>query len=146
MKGTGVFTHSFFIGMFDIGDIVSVRTEVIDGERYGRNSLGGLFPVNREYYEILTDMGNGLYVIGIGGLAIAAVQAGTLRLEDAESAWIPVLVCGKVHVKPGAKNYIGYPLPSYVYEQEYDVIRVMCDRVVLCNGTQVIAVKGEDVL
>lgn len=135
-----------FYTMFNIGDVVSIQTEFVDGFPHARNSIGGLFPVNRKYYEILSDVGNGLYVIGVGNLAIAVVSCHTLRLENIPQAWEPVLLDGIVSIKSGARNYMGYPLPSYVYEQKYAVINVIYDRVLLGNGMQTLAMKGEDLI
>ncbi|MBO5969812.1 MAG: hypothetical protein J6S14_15070 [Clostridia bacterium] len=146
MKGQERFAAPFLLHMFEIGDIVSVKAEDIGGALYGRNSVGGRFPVNRQYYEIVADLDNGLYVIGIGNLAIAAVRCGDLRLETVSSAWEPVDVSGKVRIRDGAKNYMGYPLPRYVYGKEYTVISVTYDRVLLANEHQTVAIKGEDVL
>lgn len=133
--------------MFVTGDIVSVQTaEILKEYPYGRNSIGGLFPINRHLYEVLADLGNEVYVIGIGNIAIAAVRCDTLRLETAKSAWEPVFISGTVGVRFGARNYMGYPLPSYVYEQKYEIANIMYDRVVLRNEEQTLAVKGEDVI
>ena len=132
--------------MFEIGDIVSVRTTLMDGFPHGRNAIGGVFPVNRSLYEVIADMGNGIYVIGVGNLAIAAVPAGELRLSSASSAWEETDVSGKARIRHGARNYMGYPLPSYVYEQQYRVSNVLFDRVLLENENQVVAVKAEDLI
>lgn len=133
--------------MYNIGDIVSVQIASIENEiPYGRNSIGGLFPINRRYYEIISDVGNGIYVIGIGNIAIAAVSCNVLHLEPVSRAYEPVEIDGVVSVREGARNYMGYPLPSYVYRRKYTVIHVVCDRVLIGDGTQILAVKGEDLI
>lgn len=132
--------------MFNIGDIVSVQTEMVGGYPHAQNSIGGLFPVNRRYYEIVAVIDADLYIIGIGNLAIAAVRGDALTSEDVGSAWMPVNICGKVHIRAGARNYMGYPLPGYVYAQEYTVTSIVCDRVLLSGGDYTVAVKGEDVV
>ena len=133
--------------MFDVGDIVAINTvEVVNGYPYARNSIGGLFPVNRDYYEVVADLGNGIYIIGVGNIAIAAVGCSLISLADVDAAWEEVVISGRVRIKEGARNYMGYPLPTYVFEQEYTVANIMYDRVVLSNATQTFAVKGEDIV
>lgn len=133
--------------MFDVGDIVAINTvEVVNGYPYARNSIGGLFPVNRDYYEVVADLGNGIYIIGVGNIAIAAVGCSLISLADVDAAWEEVVISGRVRIKEGARNYMGYPLPTYVFEQEYTVANIMYDRVVLSNATQTLAVKGEDIV
>lgn len=133
--------------MLQLGDIVSIQeTELVDGFPYARNSIGGLFPVNRQYYEILSDIGNGLYTIGVGNIAIAVVSCGILRLESVASAWEPIVVPDIVIVPSGSRNYMGYLLPPYVCKQKYTVINVICDRVLLRNKDQTLAMKGEDLV
>jgi len=132
--------------MFDIGDVVSVRTVQVDGFPYGRNAIGGQFPVNRDYYEIITDIGNGIYIIGVGNLAIAAVCAGELRLETVILDWPKVPVGGPAKIRKGSRNWMGYPLPSYIYEQDFVIDSVLFDRVLLRNETLSLAVRAEDLL
>lgn len=142
----GAFALLFYSIMFDIGDVVSVRTIPVDGFPHGRNAIGGLFPVNRDYYEIITDIGNGIYVIGVGNFAIAAVCAGELRLESASMNWPEIIVGTHVKIKNGARNWMGYPLPSYVYNQDFVIDSVLFDRVLLRNDALSLAVKAEDLL
>ncbi|HQE11081.1 MAG TPA: SPOR domain-containing protein, partial [Bacillota bacterium] len=53
----------------------------------------------------------------------------------------------KVRVKPGAKDYDGRTLASFVYGQTYDVIRITGDRVVIGQGKVVTAaVKMKDLV
>lgn len=132
--------------MFDIGDVVSVRTISVDGFPYGRNAIGGQFPVNRDYYEIITDIGNGIYVIGIGNLAIAAVCGEELRLETAKLEWQNIEIGIHVRIKKGARNWMGYPLPSFIFNQKFVVDSVLFDRVLLRGDTLSVAVKSEDLI
>lgn len=143
---TGAQNAPFLLDMFEVGDIVSVITEMIDGYPHGRNGVGGLFPVNRKYYEVVADLGNGLYIIGIGNLAIAAVTSNGIQLEDVSSAWQATDISGVVKIRNGARNYMGYPLPNYVYGREFTVVGIMCDRVSLRSGDHTVAVKAEDLL
>jgi N-acetylmuramoyl-L-alanine amidase len=53
----------------------------------------------------------------------------------------------KVRVKPGAKDYDGRTLASFVYGQTYDVIRITGDRVVIGQGKVVTAaVRAKDLV
>lgn len=146
-EGSGKRSFFYRWNMFDVGDIVAINTvEVVNGYPYARNSIGGLFPVNRDYYEVVADLGNGIYIIGIGNIAIAAVGYSLISMADVDAAWEEIVISGRVRIKEGARNYMGYPLPAYVFGQEYTVANIMYDRVVLSNATQTLAVKGEDIV
>ena len=127
------------------GDVVSIRSSYIyRGEKYAKTYIGGAFLVNRDLYEIISVNGD-VAVIGVGEIPFAAVRPQILKEEKIDRAWAsPCLSVGDtVHVL-SERDYMGHFLPHGFADEEYTVLSITQDRVVIGDKNKSFAIRGED--